>query len=273
MEPQLQSVSALEEPEKATQLAAKAFAASSDMPEMEELPDGGVTLPGGYLDLEGQLHTAAEVRELNGADEEMLSRPEVMKSMARFTQLLLQRGVTRIGPYENPDNKILGSLLIGDRDMLLLAIRRATYGDVLEMQVQCPACSETLDVKHDLAKDVPIKKMDNPMERSFAFTLNNGEEVKALLAVGSDQEAILVGNQSKSLAELNTLLLARCVSRSGGRPLGLDGARQMGIQDRRNLLTEITGRQPGPQYSKIDLDCGSCGKEFPMVVDLQDLFR
>lgn len=269
----LQIVSALEEPEKAAAIAAAAFSPPSDIPEPEPLPDGTVLLPGGYRDLDGTIYTEATVRELNGADEEMLAKPEVVKNLGRFTQLLLQRGVTRLGPYDNPDNNKLGSLLLGDRDMLLLAIRCMTYDNMLEMEVGCPACGEVLTVKHDLKTEVPIKQMDNPEEREFPMTLRDGTEVKCLLAVGSDQEAILAGSSTKNTAELSTMLLARCVMTPAGKPLGVEGVRQLGIKDRRTLLEEITGRQPGPQYSKIDLTCAACAKEFPMRVDLLDLFR
>jgi hypothetical protein len=270
----LQIVSALEEPEKAAALAASVFTkAPGDIPDIEPPPDGNVTLPGGFLDLKGELHTEATVRELTGADEEALQKPEVMKNFGRFTQVLLQRGVTRVGTYDNPGKDVLGNLLIGDRDMLMLAIRRVTYGDTLEMKVNCPACGEELNVEHDLAKDVPIKKMDDPRERMFTMELRDGRKVTCSLAVGSDQEAILSIGQNKSLAEITSMLLARCVKWEDGRSLGLDGVRNMGALDRRNLAEEITGRQPGPQYSTIDLDCAACGKDFPMVVDVQDLFR
>jgi hypothetical protein len=269
----LQVVSALEEPEKAAEIAAAAFSMPNDVPEPEPLPDGSVTLPGGYRDMDGTIYTEAVVRELNGADEEMLAKPEVVKNLGRFTQLLLQRGVTRIGPYENPDNNKLGSLLLGDRDMLLLAIRCMTYDTTLEMEVGCPACGESLTVKHDLKTEIPIKTMEDPNERDFVMQLRDGSEVKCLLAVGSDQEAILSGSITKNTAELSSMLLARCVMTLEGKPLGLEGVRRLGIKDRRTLLEEITGRQPGPQYNKIDLTCAACAKEFPMRVDLLDLFR
>lgn len=270
MEPQLQTVSALEEPDRANQLAAAVFN-SSNMPELDPLPDGSVTLPGGYLDMQGNIHTEAVVRELNGADQEALFKPEIIKNLSRWTQLLIQRGVVRLGPIENPTSAQLGTLLLGDRDMLLLAIRRVTYGDDLEMAVNCPACGDLLEFTHDLTK-VEVKTMKNPGERSFTHTLRDGTAVLVNLAVGSDQEAILATSASKSLAEICTQLLARCVIR-GGKPLGIEGARALGIQDRQHLMKELTERQPGPQYTKVDLDCGACGKEFPMMVDLQDLFR
>lgn len=264
-------MSAEENPALANQIASAVFNPAADMPEIDLPPDGSVTLPGGFIDATGALHTEATVRELNGADEEALFKPEVMKNLGRWTQLLIQRGVTRLGPFENPTNNQLGTLLLGDRDMLLLAVRKATYGVDLQMGVNCPACGEPLEITHDL-NNVEVRKMDNPLERTFPYKLKSGEEVLVTLAVGSDQEAILSASANKSLPEICTQLLARCVTKDG-RPLGLEGARGLGIHDRRELMNELTARQPGPQYSKVDLDCGACGKQFPMIVDLQDLFR
>lgn len=237
-------------------------------------PDGTVTLPGGYVHFsDGKLYTDAEVRELTGNDEEMLAKPEVSKNLARFTQLLLQRGVTRVGPFENPSNGVLGSLLLGDRDMLLMAIRIATYGPDLEMSVECPACNETLEVKYDLRKDIPIKPMENPMERQFTVTLRNGTELTAILAVGTDQEAILSAGPKATVPELNTLLLSRCLTTIEGNSLGAEKVRQLGIVDRRKLLEAITEKQPGPKYQQLDLECPTCAKEFPLSLTLMDLFR
>lgn len=246
----------------------------AEIPLIDEPPDGTVTLPGGYLNpVDGQVYTEASVRELNGADEEALSKPEVGKNLGRFTQLLLQRGVTRIGPFENPSNTVLGSLLIGDRDMLLLAIRIATYGPDLEMTVNCPACSEELDVKYDLRKDIPIRKMDNPLERIFPVQLRDGTELQAALTIGTDQEAVLNAGLKATVPELNTLYLSRCLSDHTGRPLGVERVRQLGIVDRRKLLEVVTDKQPGPQYSKLDLECPTCAKEFPLALTIMDLFR
>lgn len=261
------------DPEAANKAVAEALKPTNDVPLIDPPPDCSVVLPGGYIHpADGRLYVEADVRELTGVDEEMLAKPEVTKSLGRFTQLLLQRGVTRIGPFENPNNTILGSLLVGDRDMLLIAIRCATYGNDLEMEVNCPACDEHLDLKYDLKKDIPIKTMEDPLERSFIYETKHGQKITANLAVGTDQEAILnAGN--KTIPELNTLLLSRCIVDDAGVPLGVDGVRALGIQDRRELLKQITERQPGPKYQSLDITCPVCAKEFPLSLTLYDLFR
>lgn len=272
-DPSVASIDARTDPEAANAAVKELLASPAPHVPMIDLPpDGSVTLPGGLIDFDGKLHTEAVVRELNGADEEALAKPEVTKNLGRFMQLLLQRGVTRIGPHENPSNAILGSLLLGDRDTLLLAIRRATYGNDLEMQVDCPACSTTLDVKYDLSTDIPVKKMDDPMQRSFVTRTRDGAELVATLAIGADAEAILnAGN--KTVPEINTMLLTRCLSTPAGNPLSLDAVRRLGIQDRHRFVDELTDRQPGPQYQKLELECTTCAKQFPLPLSIVDIFR
>jgi hypothetical protein len=258
-------------PEAANQAVAEALR-PTDTPIIDLPPDGSVELPGGYIAPDGQVFTQAEVRELTGVDEEALARPEVTKHLGRFTQLLLQRGVTRLGPFENPNNSLLGSLLVGDRDMLLIAIRRATYGSNLELSVECPACAEKLDLQYDLEKDIPTKKMEDPLNRVFPYGLKDGRKVTCKLAVGVDQEAILNAG-TKTVPELNTLLLSRCIADEAGVPLGVEGVRALGIHDRREILKAITEAQPGPQYQSLTVVCPVCAKDFPLSLTLFDLFR
>ena len=262
------------DPDAANKAVAELLKPSGEVPLIDTPPDCSVVLPGGYIHpADGRLYVEADVRELTGVDEEMLAKPEVTKSLGRFTQLLLQRGVTRIGPFENPSNTILGSLLVGDRDMLLIAVRCATYGNELEMEVNCPACDEHLDLRYDLSKDIPVKTMEEALERSFTYETKHGRKLTANLAVGTDQEAILNASNKTTIPELNTLLLSRCILDDAGVPLGLDGVRALGIHDRRELLKQITERQPGPKYQSLDITCPVCAKEFPLSLTLYDLFR
>lgn len=265
------SIDARTNPDAANRAVAEVLS-PTDTPVIDLPPDGSVILPGGYIAPDGQVFAEADVRELTGVDEEALARPEVTKSLGRFTQLLLQRGVTRVGPFDNPSNSILGSLLIGDRDMLLIAIRRATYGPNLDLSVECPTCAEKLDLQYDLEKDIPVKKMADPLSRAFPYGLKSGKKLTAKLAIGVDQEAILnAGN--KTVPELNTLLLSRCITDDAGVPIGVEGVRALGIHDRREILKAITEAQPGPQYQSMSVTCPVCAKEFPLSLTLFDLFR
>ena len=90
---------------------------SAPKPIMEPPPDGRVTLPGS-----GQ---TVEVRELTGADEEALAK--VQGTVYRWFALMLNLAVETIDG-KSADSEAVGKLLVGDRDYLLLAIRKVTWG-------------------------------------------------------------------------------------------------------------------------------------------------
>jgi hypothetical protein len=131
-----------------------------------DLPDTHVELPGGFLDSDGTLVRTAEVRELTGFDEEALAKAA---TPAKVMHLLLQRGVVKVGD-QKPDQSTFNSLLAGDRDMLLLAIRKATYGPDIDFTVICPECGETVDLNIDL-NDVEVKTLSEASDRYFDVDL------------------------------------------------------------------------------------------------------
>ncbi len=94
-----------------------------------------VTLPGGYITATGEVIDEAEVRELTGADEEAIAKAP---NVGRALLTILQRGTVRIGE-ERADDKVLDSILSADRDVLLLAIFKATFGNTTIIPVYIDA--------------------------------------------------------------------------------------------------------------------------------------
>jgi hypothetical protein len=92
--------------------------------ELTNPSDTLVHLPAGYIMPDGEVAKTAEVRELTGKDEELIGKTNGGFS-ALFT--VLRQAVVKIGDVPATD-AILDSLLIGDRDALLLGIYKATFG-------------------------------------------------------------------------------------------------------------------------------------------------
>ena len=233
-----------------------------------DLPDTHVELPGGFLDSDGNLIRTAEVRELTGFDEEALAKAA---TPAKVMHLLLQRGVVKVGDIK-PDQSTFNTLLAGDRDTLLLAIRKATYGVDLDFTVICPDCGETVDLKIDLDKDVEMKTLAEASDRYFEVTLRKGTAM-VRLPQGDAQRALLQ-SEDKTYAELNTLLLRWCVDSINDFPVvGEDSVRVLSIKDREKILEEITKRNPGPQLSEVKKACPSCEEDINLPLTLAGLFR
>lgn len=265
------TITAEQSPELMNKLAQQAMSEQeatvlATKPEVQLPPSPEVELPGGLLDpILGTISTA-EVRELNGADEEAIAK---VNNVGKSLLLILERATTKIG--EEPASKdLLDALYAGDREMLMLAIRKITFGtDVKVGPGQCPSCGTEQVFDIDLDKDVPIKKLEG--DRQFTVKCNVGE-VSVVFPTGSTQKEMVASND-KTSAELDTILLKNCVKAINGVPvLNTETVRSLGLKDRRTLLNEITSRNPGPQLGAIKKDCQSCGQEVPLPLTLAELF-
>ena len=237
---------------------------------LPSLPETEVKLPAGLIDpFAATIHRTAEVRELTGADEEAIVK---ISDPGKALLAILERATVSIG-NEPATKDMLGTLLAGDREALLLAIRKATFGSVVEVSTVCDKCPEVQVFKIDLDTDVETKELEDPLnDRKFTVELKAGL-AKVNLPNGTVQTK-LINATEKNSAELDTLLLASCVAEIADQPV-LDSSRirNLGINDRRTLLEEIAKRNPGPQLSEIKKACKNCGQEVSLPLTLAELFR
>jgi len=268
------TINAANNPALANELANKAMTSpdpvvASSAPTITTTPppDTNVELLGGLMDPFSGLISTAEIRELTGVDEEILSK---ISDPGKALLTILERATVKIGD-EPADKETLDALYAGDRELLLLAIRKATFGSDIKLGPgECPSCGVEQVFEIDLDKDVPLKKLDG--DHTFTLTCKVGE-VAVTLPTGSTQKAI-VTSTNKTSAELDTLLLKNCIESINGTPvISLDDVRKLSLKDRRDILQEITNRNPGPQLSEIKIPCQSCGTEVPLPLTLAELFR
>lgn len=234
------------------------------------LPETEVKLPAGFVDpFDGTTYSNAEVRELTGADEEAIVK---ISDTGKALLAILERATVSIGG-QPATKEMLGILLAGDREALLLAIRKATFGAEVEVSTVCDKCPELQVFKIDLDNDVETKTLDDPInDRRFTVELKAGL-AKVNLPTG-DVQTKIINATDKNAAELDTLLLASCVVEIADQPvLNSNRIRNLGISDRRTLLEEIAKRNPGPQLSEIKKDCKTCGQEVSLPLTLAELFR
>jgi hypothetical protein len=240
-------------------------------------PDDLVTLPGGLVK-DGKVIKTAIVKELNGEDEEALARASQSMNTFHFFDRLLKCGVAGLGDVRDPE-EILKDLLIGDRDALILGIRKATYGDDIEINNwKCDFCGATATLSMT-TDDIPVKKMVNPADETvFKVPLRKGGTVEARLATGEDQIAAL-SNKELTQAQVETIFLQRCVlsiTDKNGVRHSMQGypslALEMSMPDRHKVLNELRDRQPGPKYDEVKYKCETCGEDTLVAVGLGDLF-
>jgi hypothetical protein len=228
-----------------------------------------VSLVTGFLNKTGEVIKIAEVRELNGVDEEAISKAG---SSGKALNVILQRGLVSLGDT-SVTKEDLDSLVSGDRDAILLGIRRVTFGETINLNVTCGSCNDTKDVSIHLVDDVPIKEFDESNGRTWTVELKDEKIAVITLPNGALQRKIME-NLDKTTAELNTIIIAGCLLSINGTPsAGASTVLKLGIIDRETLLNNIMNNLPGPRLGEVKKVCEACGEKMSLPLNLADLFR
>jgi hypothetical protein len=221
-----------------------------------ELSDGVCDLPGGLVLDDGRRLGRAELRPLTGREEEWLTQHAGMPSAHLATKLL---SACFVRLEDQPVNsEIIDKLLVGDRDYLILQLRRMTLGDRFAAVFSCPGCKRAMDVEF-LAQDIAIEPRP---QNAAAYTWALGDAqrvVRYRLPNGADQEAVA----DLSGGDAVEALLARCVIDDGGAPLSLE--------ERAAVIAEMDRLAPQIDL-ELELNCPECGHSFTTPFDCTSFF-
>lgn len=276
------TVDATVNPQQANLMLAEALAddssasAARPLPTIQAPPDRQVELMAGLINhLEGTSQTDAVVRELTGADEEALTAPALSRSVGKYLSTLTLRGTESIGGQKTTKDMI-DSLLVGDRELLVLGIRKATFGSDLELRTTCPHCR---DVDEDYVFDLnsirvePLESLEDAVY-GVDVELPSGHTAVMGLSRAADQDAVLAA-ENMSDGELNTLMLSRVVQKIDGEVLikPIAQVRALSLRDRRELQRRLVEKTPGPRIGEAKRTCRACEKEFDLGLGLLDIFR
>lgn len=191
-----------------------------------------VTLPsGGHFCSADTLHTAANgelaVLPMTAADEVLTKNPDGLLNGHSIEQIIR----SCVPGVRNPR-----AMATQDIDFLLLAIKKATYGDTMELTAECPKCKSVNGFKASINERM---SMVVPMEPEYMVRVNAevvlylrpydyGATTKLNLAAFEETklfQALLnteISDEDRSrafsasfekIARLNLELLARCVMR------------------------------------------------------------
>jgi hypothetical protein len=260
------------QPEVASEVVKKLTAAP--IPLMKPPPGNITTLPGGYLDGEGNLHGDARIREINGSDEEAMARElrNPMINIPKVVDLLLKRTVLAVGTIDPVTPKVLSDMLTGDRAALMLAVRILTFGSDWEVpDFPCRLCGQTFGTVVEL-DSIPVKKLDNPMVQEIDVELRNEHNATVTLLSGGVQLE-MVGDGNRTGPEEATIAIDRCVRKLDGMPVAGPIGQKMSMADRRKIISAMADAQPGPRMEEVMVTCTECGREANYTVSLVDLFR
>lgn len=229
----------------------------------------------GYTDENGTLHKTFTLREMNGADEEAVNRSDIKTNGAKVSTTLLARCVMSIGTITKKSvgnqkkwEDIIKSLFIGDRDIMLLELRRLSMGDEITINHVCP----NSDCKAKLTTivgidELEITEFDGVTE--IAFELPKGfTDKKGVLhrtgimrrPNGLDGE-ILTPVAKNNLAKAETTLLTRICKFDDGAYIDDSIMAQLTIKDRNYLQGLLNEHFFGVNMS-VDVMCDRCGEYF-----------
>lgn len=112
------------------------------------LPSAGLAYPP-----EHPLHAAetVDIKAMTAKEEDILSSPALMKKGTMFSTLIRSCLTNK---RVDPD-----TLLVGDRNAILLAIRVAAYGPGYKVKLVCPSCAEEVEHEFDMSR-LPIVPLD-----------------------------------------------------------------------------------------------------------------
>lgn len=239
-------------------------------PSINSAPPTDVDLLCGMFNPEkGDWEMVAQVRELNGEDEEAIASAASKKdlSYAEYMSVLLKRSVVSIGDISIQDNpSVLDDLIIGDRDLLFVGTVRATYGRIRELEATCNSCEATNYVTINLDEDFKVEAPKRDLHDPIQVKLKDGSVVNLRYPTGADSQ--VVTQKAKTTAEQNTLMLARCTVWDGSGPANKEAwAKSLNLGDRNKLVKALTTDIPGPRMEEVKTQCADCGSDLILMMD------
>ena len=236
------------------------------------------SLPGGYWDASGTLHRDYELAMLSGGEEELLTA-DGAHSASQVTTVLA-RCLRRLGTISPVPEDVTSRLLIGDRQYLLLHLRRAAFGDRVRADLVCPwpDCGRRVSIDLSLS-DVPVSSLgdDRP---PYTITLSEaaapgigdvGRQVAFRLPAGADQaelSPLLGDNEAQALSAL----LQRCVHRIGSQsPPSPEALAALTPLARAEIEQAMQHLAPHVE-DVMETECAECGRTVMVPFDLQRLF-
>jgi hypothetical protein len=236
-------------------------------------------LPYGVKDEAGILHKEIELIEMNGVVDETIARPEIRTNIGKVVGAVIGVCLKRVGTLTPQKlgrtkwEKMITEMYMGDRDFIMFKLREITYGNELELNLQCPHCADRILHVVELATDIEIRQPQGDPDR-IPFELPRGVKNKdgvlvtegfMKLPTGFDQEQ-MDNMLRKNPGQANTTLLTRAVQELGDIELSSMIIRNLNKRDRDYLVQQLAESMFGPKMV-LEINCPSCSEAFDTGVN------
>jgi hypothetical protein len=243
------------------------------------VPTEFVTLPssGRFYEPGHTLHNkeSVEIKFMTAKEEDILTSRALLKEGVALDRMLQNIVV---------DKTIrIGSLLVGDKNALLVAARRTGYGSDYETNITCPACGQTDQFSFDISEPKITTYMENMDNHGVVLTERGTliitlpmtqAQVECRMLSGEDEARIYKENMRKQkkkmqIGVMTDLFRNYIVSVNGNdSPLVIESFIQaVPAKDARVLRTAYAECVPNIDMTQ-EYDCTSCGHTADMEVPL-----
>lgn len=233
-----------------------------------------VAIPGGVWG-DGEQRTDGPLRELalrpvSGEDEAfLLDSAEHAAPSARATALLA-RCLADADAAPADVGRIARALTVGDREALLLQLRRLTIGETFDCVLPCPACGERMELELEV-RDLLVPAYGDVRRTYELSTEAEGVryDVSFRLPTAADLDDVAPTARDDPARGADALL-ARCLCAATreGEPVRVDALTPAVCAA---IAKEMAQRDPQAEI-ELELACPECGTAFAVVFDTAAFF-
>lgn len=237
---------------------------------MNPCRDVEVTLPQGLPAEAGGWQRTAQVRGVVEGDEGLIGELSAYELPLQRATALLSRCVTLVGGCDSPGAEIIDSLSLGDREALLLHLRRLTFGEKIACLLECPSCQQKMELELAVADLILPAGPERRARQEETFTIDDQAlQVVFRLPRASDFAAALNASGGDPAVAVRALIAA-CVEKVQQDSAAGEGFTLLPQDWPEGLALQLSARMEelDPQAEiMLRLVCPSCGHDFSTSFD------
>lgn len=238
-----------------------------------------VELPCGFV-FEGKRHLYAEFVPMSGKVRRAISKKSVRDDFVKVSDIVLRMCVKRFGPVETTSAKTLQQATLGDRDYLLMEIRRESMSEELRAIVQCQSCRKQIQVTFHLDEIEVVKLKEGGFEihdGRLCFRIQSTEhrlDALCQFPIGENQ-GLIVDYLDENPTDAQYRLYAACLLDFNGQkgPFDTYFFDELPVAQIDEFTRQFAAKKPGPVFEqKVSCPSAGCGADIAFTFEGSDFF-